>query len=82
MIVPQRYICEAKGCGAVHSESNRWWVVSTRLGCLSLYRWETAEEVGLLNDEHSHHFCGQNHALQFVSSEMGDGKIQITDERG
>jgi hypothetical protein len=36
-----------------------------------LWKWEDAEAVGVLKGPKTFHFCGQTHALQFLSSEMG-----------
>ena len=70
MSLTAQHKCDTPGCSAVHTESNHWWAVrSYNWGKTELYTWERAEKDGVLED--SKHFCGQTHALQFVSSEMG-----------
>jgi hypothetical protein len=69
MIVPQQFRCDTPGCTATHSESNRWFAIRQFGRRTELYSWEDAISEGVLAE--SSHFCGQTHALQFVSSLMG-----------
>jgi hypothetical protein len=52
--------------------SNGWWVVRVMDFHLELWKWTDAEAVGVLNGQKTFHFCGSNHALQFISAEMGN----------
>ena len=72
MIIPQRYVCDTVGCGAVHTEANGWYAVQVERHGLYIFTWEQAAKNQRL--ERSYHFCGQTHALQFVSAEMGSKK--------
>ena len=60
--------CDTPGCGKTRTTVNHWFAVRKTLG-LTIYKWDDAEGLGLLDE--CKHFCGQTHALQFVSSEMG-----------
>lgn len=73
MIGPSPYICDTPGCGQVRSATNHWLAVQVEKGGVYIFTWDQAVEGGRL--ERCSHFCGSNHALQFVSSEMGkEGK--------
>lgn len=63
--------CDTLGCTKTHTASNGWWVVRVVDFYKELWKWEDAEAVGVLKGPKTFHFCGQTHALQFLSSEMG-----------
>jgi hypothetical protein len=69
VIVPQTAKCDLAGCGRERTATNHWFAVSVKSGAIVIRSWETAEELGVLSE--SAHFCGQTHALQFVSAEIG-----------
>jgi hypothetical protein len=69
MIIPERFRCDAPGCGMERTPTNHWWLVMNQ-GHVRIYRWEDAEADHVLDC--GKHFCGQTHALQYVSSLMGE----------
>ena len=69
MIVPQQYKCDV--CGIEHTVTNGWYFVE-RKTAISIYKWDDAKANNILDC--GFHFCGAAHALQFVSSEMGEKK--------
>ena len=71
MIGPTTYACEAPGCRLTRTPTNHWFAVRVMSGSLVIHTWGHAETLGLL--EECRHYCGQTHALQFVSAEMGRG---------
>lgn len=70
-MIVSTHACGTPGCGLVHTESNHWFLVRVMDDHSELWKWEDAESADLLSDLTAHHFCGQTHALQFLSSEMG-----------
>ena len=79
MIGPPPIICEATGCGRMRTETNHWYAVRTKPGGkIEVWPWDAAVASKVVKQ--THHFCGQTHALQFVSSEMGTKPVQLVDE--
>lgn len=72
MIIPERFRCDAPGCGLERSETNHWHAVRKMDHGVLIQTWEQAEKDGRLGDSEFRHFCGQTHALQYVSSLMGE----------
>jgi len=69
MSLTAQHKCDTPGCTATHGEANNWWAVDSMGRVIHLYPWADARRDEVLDD--CKHFCGQTHALQFVSSEMG-----------
>jgi hypothetical protein len=73
-MLPQ-YHCDLPGCEAIKGPVNHWWLVDVKgNGVISIYPWELPQSVGYHDQEGVKHFCGQAHALQFVSSIMGENR--------
>lgn len=68
-LISQNPKCDTVGCGMEHTDSNHWWVVRIMDKHWQLWKWEDAVTKPWFAS--SSHFCGQTHALQFISSEMG-----------
>lgn len=73
MIVPQQYTCDTPGCTQTRTETNHWFAVylGRSRHKIEIHTWESAIAEDRLDDPNTYHFCGQTHALQFVSNEMG-----------
>ena len=70
MIGPAPIICEAPGCTLVRTPTKHWFAVRVlESGKIEVYPWEVAVAAKVLRK--TSHFCGQTHALQFVSAKMG-----------
>ena len=72
--MPNPYVCDKDGCGAIKRDVNHWWVVTYSNGdyLFQIMTWERGKVEQLIDLEgFTHHFCGQPHALEFVSEIMG-----------
>ena len=63
--------CDTTGCLLERTATNHWFVVRLLDDHKELWEWEKAEAKGFLNEATAYHFCGQTHALQFVSQTIG-----------
>ena len=78
MIGPAPILCEAPGCTQTRTATNHWFAVRSKPGGrIEIYPWDAAVAAKIVR--RSHHFCGQTHALQFVSSEIGTKPVQLMD---
>lgn len=73
MMIPEQYHCDSPGCKAVHTETNHWWgvVYYNERHEIAVRPWENCTPFFLASGKH---FCGQSHALQYLSSIMGESK--------
>ena len=70
------YECDAPGCSQTRTDTNHWFAIRVySQGKTEIYVWERAEQDGVLAD--SKHFCGQTHALQFLSQVLGQKKEEL-----
>jgi len=75
MSVTPQYRCDLTGCEAIKGPVNHWWLVSVYENALiSISPWEWDKNGDYHDQEGTKHFCGQAHALQFVSSIMGENR--------
>jgi hypothetical protein len=71
MSIGQQIECDLPGCKRVRSETNHWWAVHVSDGkSISIYWWDYAAQSPAAVAQ-TKHFCGQAHALQYVSASMG-----------
>lgn len=68
VMIEQRATCDSPKCEATRREVNHWFAVTELPNGLLFQTWDQAAADG--NLERSKHFCGQTHALQFVSERM------------
>jgi hypothetical protein len=78
VIGPPPITCESPGCNQVRTACNHWYAVRVIPGRkFEIWKWEAAVAAKMIT--RCAHFCGQTHALQFVSSEMGAKPVQLMD---